>query len=182
MAEHVRQLVRARVRDQVTGLTTTGANVFENRKDPLPPSSLPALNLTLGEESIERLSKDGRQRRYVEVNVDLVADAGEEASEAVEDIIDRMMAEVEQALWFHAPRANVTAVGFDATDTSFDAISWTFDQDDSGAWGPGLIKDIQPRALSENYDASGRKTTGQHRLVFLAEYHTREGAPASPLP
>jgi hypothetical protein len=93
-----------------------------------------------------------------------------------------MMAEVEAALWFDAPRANASAVSFDSTSDTFDSISWTFDQDDSGAWGPGLIKDIQPRALSENYDGSGRKTTGQHRLVFLAEYHTQEGAPASPLP
>ena len=53
MANHVRQQIRERIGTTLTGLTTTGSNVFESRVYPLEDSKLPALIIyTKSEESM----------------------------------------------------------------------------------------------------------------------------------
>ena len=43
MANHIRQQLRERAGTVLTGLTTTGSNVFETRIYPLENTNLPAL-------------------------------------------------------------------------------------------------------------------------------------------
>ena len=43
MANHIRQQIRERAGTVLTGLTTTGTNVFETRIYPLSNTNLPAL-------------------------------------------------------------------------------------------------------------------------------------------
>ena len=43
MADHVRQQIREQVATTVTGLATTGSNVFQSRVYPLSDSNMPAL-------------------------------------------------------------------------------------------------------------------------------------------
>ena len=43
MADHVRQQIRERIATTITGLSTTGSNVFQSRVYPLDVDSLPAL-------------------------------------------------------------------------------------------------------------------------------------------
>lgn len=43
MANHIRQQIRERAGTVLTGLTTTGSNVFETRIYPLSNTNLPAL-------------------------------------------------------------------------------------------------------------------------------------------
>jgi hypothetical protein len=52
MADHVRQQIRERIATTITGLTTTGSNVYQSRVYPLDSVSLPALLVyTLSEGS-----------------------------------------------------------------------------------------------------------------------------------
>ncbi len=52
MADHVRQQIRERIATTITGLSTTGSNVFQSRVYPLDVDSLPALLVyTISESS-----------------------------------------------------------------------------------------------------------------------------------
>ena len=53
MANHLRQQIRERIGTTLTGLSTTGSNVFQSRVYPLEDTNLPALVIyTKSEESI----------------------------------------------------------------------------------------------------------------------------------
>ena len=53
MANHVRQQIRERLGTVLTGLTTTGSNVFESRVYPLETASLPSLLIYTKSETSE---------------------------------------------------------------------------------------------------------------------------------
>ena len=50
---HVRQQIRSAIKTLVTGLTTTGANVFDSPVHLLDPASLPSLQIYARSEGIE---------------------------------------------------------------------------------------------------------------------------------
>ena len=53
MANHLRQQIRERIGTTLTGLSTTGSNVFQSRVYPLEDTNLPALVIyTKSEESM----------------------------------------------------------------------------------------------------------------------------------
>jgi hypothetical protein len=161
---HVRTEIRARAKAQVTGLATTGSNAFENRQTPIERSALPALNVSLGEESIENLAKSGRLSRQVDLHVDIVCeDDGTLAAD-----LDTILAEVEAALSYTATLSAANAA--------------TFSLSEGDRWTKNLIKDITPRAIGEMYDGEGRRITGQARITFAVEYHTQDGTPGTALP
>ena len=54
MANHIRQQIRERAGTILTGLTTTGSNVFETRIYPLSNTNLPALAIYTKNETSER--------------------------------------------------------------------------------------------------------------------------------
>ena len=53
MANHIRQQIRERAGTVLTGLTTTGSNVFETRIYPLSNTNLPALAIYTKNETSE---------------------------------------------------------------------------------------------------------------------------------
>ena len=53
MANHLRRQIRERIVTDVTGLSTTGSNVFEGRVYPIEESKLPCLLVFDSEESVE---------------------------------------------------------------------------------------------------------------------------------
>ena len=53
MANHIRQQIRERAGTVITGLTTTGNNVFETRIYPLSNTNLPALAIYTKNETSE---------------------------------------------------------------------------------------------------------------------------------
>jgi len=53
MANHLRRQIRERIVTDVTGLSTTGSNVFESRAYPIEESKLPCLLVFDSEESVE---------------------------------------------------------------------------------------------------------------------------------
>jgi hypothetical protein len=96
MADHVRQQIRERIATTITGLTTTGSNVYQSRVYPLDSVSLPALlvyTLSEGAEVDTMGTSLGLNRTlsvaiegYVKVNTDF------------DDVVDDICKEVEAAL------------------------------------------------------------------------------------
>ena len=73
MANHIRQQIRERVGTVLTGLTTTGSNVFETRVYPLENTNLPALVIYTKDETSEPLvmSTDRVMSRVLELIVEI---------------------------------------------------------------------------------------------------------------
>ena len=89
---HVRQQIRSQVEADLTGLTTTGANVFASRVHQLNVS--PGLLIYTQSEESERDTMSGGIFRTVSVSVEGYAlDA-----DATDDTLDTICAEVETAL------------------------------------------------------------------------------------
>jgi hypothetical protein len=92
MANHVRRQIREAVAALLTGLTTTGANVFQSRLQPLPDNKLPALKIITDAEQLEPLDISGNfVNRSLTVGVIAVAKAVSD----VDDVIDEIIKEVE---------------------------------------------------------------------------------------
>ena len=95
---HARKQIRDAVVTIVTGLTTTGANVFKSRKAPLfdKDTELPCLCIYTEDEEIdeEKGKHAGLSYRYLELKITGYA---EDAS-TLDDTLDDIAAEVETAV------------------------------------------------------------------------------------
>ena len=89
---HVRQQIRDRLKTTLTGVTTTGARVYNSRvsnHDALPCLSIYTLSEELGEESANK------QFRLLNVMVEVRA----KAADNLENTLDTIGAEVEDAIF-----------------------------------------------------------------------------------
>jgi hypothetical protein len=93
---HVRQQIREYVASQLTGLTTTGSNVYTSRVYELVADKLPALLVyTTSETSSEvSFSKARHQNRALSINVEGYV----RARSSYDDTLDTIASEVETAL------------------------------------------------------------------------------------
>jgi hypothetical protein len=82
MANHIRQQIRERVGTTLTGLTTTGSNVFQSRVYNLEDSKLLEMGST----------------RTLQRNLSLVVEAYVKANSNYDDTIDTIAKEVEAAM------------------------------------------------------------------------------------
>ena len=89
-----RRTLRAQVVATVTGLATTGANVFASRVYDIPAGSLPALNVTLGPESLDDdfSANQGNDCYRVEIQIDVHARANSAVDDAVDAVLDEVRA------------------------------------------------------------------------------------------
>lgn len=96
MANHVRQQLREAVATVVTGLTTTGANVFQSRFYPLQVSELPCLIVTTDGDNVENMTVHNpvQQQRATRVRIDGYA----RGITSVDDTLDTISKEVEIAI------------------------------------------------------------------------------------
>ena len=96
MANHVRQQIRERVGTVLTGLTTTGSNVYQSRVYPLSASNLPGLLIyTLSETSEPDVM--GVQQG-VERLLTLAVEGYAKATANLDDTLDTVCKEVETAI------------------------------------------------------------------------------------
>jgi len=96
MADHMRQQIRDAVVTAVTGLTTTGSNVFNAREWPQEAGDLPALRVYTPDEESE---PDNMTRpRSMERSLELVIEGIARATSGVVGTLDTIAAEVEAAL------------------------------------------------------------------------------------
>ena len=96
MPNHVRQQIRERIGTTLTGLTTTGSNVFESRVYPLEDSKLPALIIyTKSEESMPiEIGSNRTMERSLTVNIEGYV----KANSNFDDTVDTICKEVETAM------------------------------------------------------------------------------------
>ena len=96
MANHIRQQIRERVGTVLTGLTTTGSNVFETRVYPLENTNLPALVIYTKDETSEPLviSTD----RVMSRELQLIVEVYVKQTSNFDDEVDKICKEVEIAI------------------------------------------------------------------------------------
>lgn len=96
MANHIRQQIREYFGTNLTGLTTTGSNVYESRVYPLEDAKLPALIIYTKSETSEPIviGTDRVMSRELAVVVEGYA----KATSDFDDTIDTISKEVEQAI------------------------------------------------------------------------------------
>lgn len=96
MANHVRQQIREAIATAVTGLTTTGSNVFQSRIYPLQSAELPALRVFTNSETVAIGSMGAS--RIVERVLEVVIEAVVKATTDFDDTVDGIVKQVEIAL------------------------------------------------------------------------------------
>ena len=96
MANHIRQQIREKFGTTLTGLTTTGSNVFESRVYPLENASLPALIIYTKSETSEPIVIGTQRLMSRELSV--VVEGYAKATSNFDDTIDTISKEVEEAI------------------------------------------------------------------------------------
>ena len=96
MANHIRQQIREEFGTTLTGLTTTGSNVYESRVYPLENGSLPALIIYTKSETSEPIVIGTQRLMSRELSV--VVEGYAKATSNFDDTIDTISKEVEAAI------------------------------------------------------------------------------------
>lgn len=96
MANHVRQQIRERLGTVLTGLTTTGSNVFESRVYPLETASLPSLLIYTKSETSEPIVIGSN--RLLERTLSVAVECYVKATSNFDDSVDTICKEVEAAI------------------------------------------------------------------------------------
>lgn len=149
---HARQQIRDAAVTLLTGLATTGANVFPSRTLAVPADKRPALLVYTTEEESEPLTMgaDPALERLAVLMVVGLADAAADPStgsgQNIEDLLDDIAGEVE------------TAFGADPQLG-------------------GLVKDLFLSETSKGLTGEGEQEQGMIRMTFDVEYHTKRSDP-----
>jgi len=118
MANHIRQQIRERVGTTLTGLTTTGSNVYQSRVYNLENSDLPALIIYTRSEDTELLEMGST--RTLERNLSLVVEAYVKANSNYDDTIDTIAKEIESAMGADVTHNNLARDSFlDSTEINY---------------------------------------------------------------
>jgi len=148
MANHLRRQIRERIVSDVTGLSTTGSNVFEGRVFPIEESKLPCLLVYDSEESIEVQTLAPAGSRSIQATLNVViegyANGGDGAT--VLDTLAGIQKEVQVAM---------------AGDVSINS----------------LAGDSVPVSADISLSGEGSKPAGSNRLTYQIRYGYAENAP-----
>ena len=96
MANHIRQQIRERAGTVLTGLTTTGSNVFETRIYPLSNTTLPALAIYTKNETSEPIVIS--TNRLMSRELELIVEVYVKQTSNFDDQVDKICKEVEVAI------------------------------------------------------------------------------------
>lgn len=94
---HARKQIREAVKTAITGLTTTGARVYESRVYPMAADNLPGLIVYTIQEAAEPISRLSSGVKYMRT-LNIAVEAYVKATGTADDTIDQICAEVEAAL------------------------------------------------------------------------------------
>lgn len=96
MANHIRQQIREYFGTTLTGLTTTGSNVYESRVYPIENTKLPALVIYTKSETSEPIVIG--TDRVMSRELSVVVEGYAKATSNFDDTIDTISKEVEEAI------------------------------------------------------------------------------------
>lgn len=149
MADHIRKQIRDEVVAKVTGLATTGSNVFAGRAMPLRQADLPGLLVYTNEESIS--TNDGRigasATRLQVRDLEVLVRGYCMLTSGVDDQLDTIVKEVETAV-------------LDGTMSKMAHID---------------LANISVEILDEGIE----QVVGEVTLTFIAQYLCNDGAPTT---
>jgi len=91
---HVRKQIRDRAVVELTGLATTGLNIFASRIRKFQDSELPGLRIHTRNEVSERADMDNNLHRKTELVIEAVA----KQVDSIDDLLDTMAVEIETAI------------------------------------------------------------------------------------
>lgn len=93
---HVRRAIRERVASNITGLATTGSNVFQSRIHTLGGNNLPCILVYTQSETSEpnQMGTDRVLDRTLSINLEIYV----KATDDVDDVIDGICVNVEEAI------------------------------------------------------------------------------------
>jgi hypothetical protein len=94
VAAHVAEQIIVAIKSALTGLTTSGARVYDSRVYELQDNELPGLTIDLGNESAEQANVQGDLERTLE----LVVAANVKQADGYRTTLNLMRSEVETAL------------------------------------------------------------------------------------
>jgi len=116
---HNRKDIRDNIKTTITGLTTTGNNVFQSRVYPMQSSKLPGILIYNKSESIEyqTVNKPRTQMRTCEFDIEVLV----KGIANYDDTLDQICLEIEEALYTDLTR------GGNAKDTSITGFNADFD-------------------------------------------------------
>jgi len=114
---HVRKSIRDNITTTLTGLATTGSNVYQTRFFPLAEAKLPALTIYSRSETSDYATIT--IPRSVMHEAEFVVEAYVKATSGVEDTIDAIAVEIAEALASDVTRSSL-AKDTRVTDFAFD--------------------------------------------------------------
>lgn len=95
---HLREQIRDRVITLVTGLTTTGTNVFRSRVYPMEAAKLPGLCVYTQRESSEPMTMGMGSAPLLDRTLELVIEGYARANSDIDETLDDIAIEVEEAI------------------------------------------------------------------------------------
>lgn len=143
---HVRKLIRDDIETTLTGLTTTGSNVYQTRVYPLAEDRLPGLAIYTSSEAAEyaTINPPRTQIRTLSVSVDVYV----KAVTGYDDTLDAACVEIEEALYTDRTR------GGNAKDTRVTAFDSDFSGDgDQPVARATLTVEVEYVTLENNVEA-----------------------------
>jgi hypothetical protein len=139
---HVRKLIRDNVKTTLTGLTTTGNNVYQTRVYPLAEDKLPGIAIYSSEEStlFGSMNPPRTQIRTLTLAVEIYV----KAVDNYDDTLDQICLEIEESLY-----ADLTRGGY-AKDTQVLRFSSDFSGDGDQPVAYGTLEVSVDYATAEN--------------------------------
>lgn len=122
MANHLHKQIRDALKTALTGLATTGSNVFANRLQPMMDANLPGLRIFLDNEEAQvgTIHQPYLQERALALAVECCA----KATTGLDDALDQISKEVEIAL-----AAGIT-IGSKSLQVFYQGMEFTDEQSD----------------------------------------------------
>jgi len=120
---HIRKTIREHVVTTITGLSTTGSNVYETRYFPLQTGNLPALIVYTLDETVEDYTL-GQNTRTQFRALNLIIEAHCRGTANIDDTLDTIAEEVEEAMVTDISRGgNAKDTKLVSTEVDFDTAS-----------------------------------------------------------
>lgn len=139
---HVRKSIRDNIATTLTGLTTTGSNVFQTRLFSLTDAKLPAVCIYTNAEATEytTITTPRTQMRSLDVAVEFYV----KATANIDNTLDAIAVEIEEALYIDLTR------GGNAKDTQITAFEADYNSDGEQSVGVGRFTVTVSYATVEN--------------------------------
>jgi len=120
---HIRKTIREHVVTTITGLSTTGSNVYETRYFPLQTGNLPALIVYTLDETVEDYTL-GQNTRTQFRALNLIIEAHCRGTANIDDTLDTIAEEVEEAMVTDISRGgNAKDTKLVSTEVEFETAS-----------------------------------------------------------